>query len=147
MTLLGFPRFRRVLLGADFSRVFAEGQRQHGRLFRLHWRPSEQPARLGLAVSRKVDKRAVQRNRIKRTARESFRQLCSTLPAGDAVLVARPEAARASSADLRDDLDRLWQRLRSLPGSHAQGTMRQRPSGSGPSIDAPRAAAPSSTSA
>lgn len=147
MSALAFERARRVLLGADFTRIFAEGQRQHGRYFRLHWRRSEQPARLGLAVSRKVDKRAVERNRIKRTARESFRQLCAILPDGDAVLVARPEAARVSSADLREDLNRLWQRLSSLPGSHAQGTMRQRPSGSDPSMDAPRAAPPSSPSA
>jgi ribonuclease P protein component len=147
MTPLGFPRERRVRLGADFTRIFAEGQRHHGRYFRLHWRDSEQPARLGLAVSRKVDKHAVGRNRIKRTARESFRICCATLPTGDAVLVARPEAARVDSDQLRSDLDRLWQRLRSLPGSHSQGTMRQRSSGSSPLVDASPAAPPSSSSA
>ncbi|MFB5206992.1 ribonuclease P protein component, partial [Stenotrophomonas sp. 3diitr2024] len=35
-------------------------------LMTLHWLPADRPARLGLAVSRKVDPNAVGRNRIKR---------------------------------------------------------------------------------
>lgn len=125
MTALGFPRSRRVLASADFTRGFADGQRLSTRFFRAHWRSGGAPARLGLAVSRKVDKRAVVRNRIKRCARESFRLACSRMPDGDAVLVARREAAAASSAALRADLASLWQRLCALPASQGQGTMRR----------------------
>ncbi len=121
----GLPRRRRVRASADFSRGFAEGQRLGGRFFRLHWRSAEGDARLGLAVSRKVDTRAVERNRIKRIVRDSFRLSAATLPSGDVLLVARREASGATSADLRRDLDSLWRRLRALPQSHAAGTMRR----------------------
>jgi ribonuclease P protein component len=66
--------------------------------------------RLGLAVSRKAAPRAVDRNRIKRLARESFRQ-APRLPAGDVVVIARPAARTADSSTLRTSLERHWQRL------------------------------------
>ncbi len=120
-----FPRRRRVRASADFARGFAEGQRLGARYFRLHWRGAEGDARLGLAVSRKVDTRAVERNRIKRIVRESFRCVARHLPSGDALIVARREAAGADAADLRRDLESLWRRLAALPQSHAAGTMRR----------------------
>lgn len=43
-------------------------------------------ARLGLIIGRKAGRRAHQRNRLKRTAREAFRQHVSRLPALDVVL-------------------------------------------------------------
>ena len=98
----------------------------HGRCFRLHWRAAE-ATRLGLAVSRKVSPRAVDRNRIKRIARDAFRRERHALPGGDCVLVARPEAARATAAELRADLERLWQRVRALKPTDAAGTMRDAP--------------------
>lgn len=67
--------------------------------------------RLGLAVSRKVSARAVGRNRIKRQARESFRQASNRLPAIDIVVMARHEAAKASNETLRASLEQHWQRL------------------------------------
>lgn len=121
----GLPRRRRVRASADYTRGFSEGQRIGGRFFRLHWRAAEGEVRLGLAVSRKVDTRAVERNRLKRIARDSFRRSATELPTGDVLLVARREAAGAASAELRRDLDSLWRRLRALPQSHAAGTMRR----------------------
>ena len=123
-----FPRAHRILAGADFSRAFAQGKRFSSRYFRVHWcalgaSATEAPARLGLAVSRKVSTRAVVRNRIKRSARESFRLTCRSMPAGDAVLVAYREAATAELSVLRDELNRVWRMIAALPASHAQGTI------------------------
>ena len=76
--------------------------------------------RLGLAVSKKVSKKAVERNRIKRQLRDSFRHFQSSLgeiggiEAGiDFVAVAKPAAARADNATLRQEVDRLWRKAAS----------------------------------
>jgi len=54
----GLPRSARVRQRAEFDRVFADGRRNADPLLSLHWLRSDVPARLGLAVSRKVDPRA-----------------------------------------------------------------------------------------
>ena len=95
------PRQARVRARADFDRVFGEGRRTGTPLLALHLHRDGQPARLGLAVSRKVDRRAVGRNRIKRALREEFRAIRASLPAAAYVLVARPAAASASRQALR----------------------------------------------
>jgi ribonuclease P protein component len=67
-------------------------------------------ARLGLTISRRVAKNAVDRNRLKRLARESFRQQ-PTLPACDFVVLAKAGAAEAERGPLRESLDRHFARL------------------------------------
>lgn len=67
-------------------------------------------ARLGLAISKRAAKKAVDRNKLKRLARESFRQQAE-LPAGDFVVLARPGAASNPGPVLRASLDRHFQRL------------------------------------
>lgn len=80
-------------------------------------------ARLGLAVSRKVDRRAVVRNRIKRGLRETFRAHRETLAAGEYVVVARPGAAALDSQALQRTLLTLLQRAGALPPAPPAGTM------------------------
>jgi ribonuclease P protein component len=98
------PAHRAGSRAADYDRIFKQGRRVALPVLALHWQPqatgSETPvavdpvpaARLGLAVSRKVDKRAVGRNRIKRVLRDCFRH-CRGLAGGDYVVVARVGAA------------------------------------------------------
>lgn len=64
-----------------------------------------------MAVSRRVSKRAVDRNRIKRLVRESFRQQRARLPVQDILVIALPEAAKANAESLRTELAKHWQRL------------------------------------
>src|SRR5690606_40596042 len=59
----------------QYARVFEGGRRHGDALLGLHWLPAATPPRFGLAVSRKVDPRAVGRNRIKRVLRENVRHL------------------------------------------------------------------------
>ncbi len=105
-----FPRTARLLSGAEFRRVFDQRKAIGNSLFRIHYAPAE-TARLGLAVSRRVSPKAVVRNRIRRQVRESFRLKRSELVPCDYIVLAKPPAATATSADLRLALDQLWQRL------------------------------------
>lgn len=117
------PRQARVRVRADFDRVFGEGRRTGTPLLALHLLHDGRPARLGLAVSRKVDPRAVGRNRIKRALREEFRAIRALLPDAAFVVVARPAAAGASRTALREAFHQALRRAGALPASGAGGTM------------------------
>ncbi|WP_082065056.1 ribonuclease P protein component [Xanthomonas sp. MUS 060] len=118
-----FPRTARVRTSAEYRVVFDTARRCSEPLMSLHWRSVTHPPRLGLAVSRKVDKRAVVRNRIKRVLREATRQLLPWLAPGDYVVVARSAAAQASGEQLRQAYLRLLRRAGALPTPTADGTM------------------------
>lgn len=67
-----------------------------------------------MAIARKKVRRAVDRNRIKRIVRESFRHRRQQLHGLDVVVLARPDAATASNADLSKALDGLWLRIAAI---------------------------------
>jgi ribonuclease P protein component len=67
--------------------------------------------RLGLAIARKTLRRAVDRNRVKRLIRESFRLNAGRLPAVDIVVLARPGLQRRSNREIVDSLTRHWVRI------------------------------------
>jgi ribonuclease P protein component len=71
----------------------------------------ENHPRLGLAVSRRVNKRAVVRNRIKRIVRERFRISKEALTGLDIVVVALQPAGSAGNGELVASIDRHWQAL------------------------------------
>jgi ribonuclease P protein component len=86
------------------QRAQRQGRRRRTRWFTLCVLPNDLGhARLGLAVSRKVGG-AVVRNRVKRRLREAFRRLRPELGGVDLVVLASPEAARASAAELAEAL-------------------------------------------
>ena len=69
-------------------------------------------ARLGLSVAARTTGVAVNRNRVKRVIRESFRGCCEELPAIDIVVSARNAARLADNATLRRSLEAHWRRLK-----------------------------------
>lgn len=111
----GFPRSARLLCGDQFRRVFSARASVANRLFRLHYvapSPDAAPvARLGLAVARRAVRRASDRNRLRRQARETFRVRRGRLRPGDYVITAQPAAAHADAAQLRSALEHLWHRF------------------------------------
>ena len=64
-------------------------------------------ARLGLIASRKAARRAVDRNRAKRLAREAFRALRTRLPAVDVVLQLKNDLHASGNAGIQKELNRL----------------------------------------
>ncbi|MFO1508101.1 MAG: ribonuclease P protein component [Lysobacterales bacterium] len=113
MSRADFPRASRLLTARDFASLRGSSQRQSSRHFVVESRPGATPvARLGLAVSRRVSPHAVERNRIKRVVRESFRNVRKALPPIDVLVIAKSHAASRDNPALRADLDRIWSALR-----------------------------------
>lgn len=96
-------RKRRDFLNAQ------KGRRANTGLFSvLAIRKTEGPARIGFTVSKKVDNRAVKRNRIRRRLKEAARLEGAAFQdaAADFVVIARPDALTADFPRLRSDLRR-----------------------------------------
>jgi len=138
-----FSRDARLTNAFDYTRVFEKNSRSADRywtvLSRENLRGREDrnlkggecndgdapiAARLGLAVAKKCAKRAVDRNRLKRLARESFRQHKQSLAgfdivrqhkqslAGfDIVLLARHASVSATNQELLKSLEKHWSRI------------------------------------
>jgi ribonuclease P protein component len=68
-------------------------------------------ARLGLAIAKKQVRRAVDRNRIKRVVRESFRHHQQELASMDCVVMARRDTSAAANEELLASLQQHWRRL------------------------------------
>ena len=115
----GFSPDRRLHTPAQFGRVFAEPARSSDRFFTVLARPTGgSAARLGLTVSRRAAKRAVDRNKLKRLARESFRHQTS-LPPWDFVVLARAGADRTERRVLRASLDKHFEQLTKAAAARA----------------------------
>ena len=124
MPAAGLPRDARVRRAGDFAALRQASGRLGGRCFSVRWRPNGlDHARLGLAISKRVSKRAVERNRIKRLVRESFRRARLDLPPIDLVVMAREAATAVPGAELLVELDALWRRLPPLKPIEGTGTI------------------------
>jgi ribonuclease P protein component len=96
----------------DYRRVFSDGQRSSDAYFLVLARPNQLTSpRLGLAVSKKNSRRAVDRNRIKRLIRESFRFHQHQLAGLDLVVVTRHGISRADNSDCFKSLRHHWQKV------------------------------------
>jgi ribonuclease P protein component len=118
-----FPSSARVRAKSEFGQVFEHGRRHGTALLTLHYLADDCPARLGLAVSRKVDGRAVGRNRIKRRLRDYFRRHRAVLAGGAYVVVARQAAAGASGPELLAAFEQALKRSGALPANAPPCTM------------------------
>ena len=116
---IDFPRHARLLLPAEYNRIFAAGKRfsgvcvtfvaarqalsENGSLVRLSQRP-----RLGLALAKKQIKRAHERNRVKRFLRECFRANTQRLTGLEFVVMAKSAAQKTPNPALRSEIERLF---------------------------------------
>lgn len=108
-----FGRHKRLLSASDYRVVFSGAALRAGQNeFLLLARSNDcGHHRLGLAVAKKHVRRATQRNRIKRSAREAFRHLPDSEPGLDIIFLSRPGAAKTGKDVYTRDLPRQLQRL------------------------------------
>jgi ribonuclease P protein component len=94
----------RITKASEYAHIFQKGKHTQGKFWQLVATPSsESKPRLGLAISKKAYKKAVDRNLRKRLARETFRLQQAHLGNLDMVVMAkksRPVANKALVADL-----------------------------------------------
>ena len=111
----GLPKSCRILTSTGYTGILKGGKKTNDTLFSVITAPNQlSQARLGITVSRKVSPRAVQRNRIKRQVRESFRRYRLSLCGVDLVVIARPLAAQSDNKTLKAALEQHWERIQRL---------------------------------
>jgi ribonuclease P protein component len=121
-TLYGFSTAVRLRCAADYKSVF------DGALFKVHQphflflaKRSELPnSRLGIVVAKKKVRRAHERNRVKRLARESFRLHQQQLDDLDIVVMPKVGIDTISNAELHLQLQNAWQKLQRLAKKHSK---------------------------
>lgn len=105
----GFARSQRLLDGQAFKQVFEHARRvgnPHWTVF--GWRHADTQGRLGLAIAKRYVRRAHERNRLKRLARETWRLMQSELGGVDLVVMSGKAAQAADNATLRLQLHKLF---------------------------------------
>jgi ribonuclease P protein component len=108
------PRSARVLRREYYQEAIAAGPARTRRHFRVYLRPNGlTQARIGIIASTRAARRAVDRNRFKRMAREAFRQAQHRLGGVDVVIQLRRYPEEGSMAVARSELARLLEELAS----------------------------------
>jgi len=109
---LRLPPERRMRRPAEFKRAYSSGKRLGNEFFTVNAQPNDLGcARLGMSIAARILRRAVDRNRLRRLIRESFRVHQLQLPAVDIVIGVRAGVLAADNARLRSALERLWQKI------------------------------------
>ena len=109
-----FPKRERLTITKEFETVFRRGRKLVGKYVALHYiYKGEDRERVGVTVSKRVDKLAVTRNRLKRIFREIYRTNKGAFPDGhDFVLRALSKSSGASFGELRYEILSLTENIR-----------------------------------
>jgi ribonuclease P protein component len=112
-------RARRLRKGSEFDTVYQKGTVVSGPLLVVRHLPNaDGPTRWGFAVGKRISKKAVERNLVRRRLREGARVLPVT-PGRDIVVTARAKALEASFSELQAALAAVLERaglLEEAPG-------------------------------
>jgi ribonuclease P protein component len=115
-----FSRQNRLLKPAEFRSVFKRHNRSEDQYLKVLARENTSAHhRLGLAVAKKNCRRAIDRNRIKRLVRESFRHHVAGSTGGtpmDFVVMSKAESNAVANTVLYRSLERHWHKLLTRAG-------------------------------
>lgn len=113
MSDFGFSKKLRLLGAADYQPVFKNARYKVScqYILILAVASTSPRPRLGLVIAKKNIAKAVQRNRVKRIFRESFRHNQGLLPALDIVILARSGLDSLSNKVVQTNIEKLWQEL------------------------------------
>jgi ribonuclease P protein component len=108
-----FPPVLRLLKPSEFAQVFKRSERARTDSLLVMALPNQLAhARLGMVIAKRLLPRAVDRNRVKRCVRETFRTQRALLPACDFVvrLIAKPGFAKPDPGKAAAELARTFAR-------------------------------------
>lgn len=105
-----FGRKLKLLSAEQYKHVFSKSQRFGNKSFTVLARENNlSHSRFGLAISKKCAKRAVDRNRIKRIFRESFRLHQHLLPNVDIIAMCKPNVLLLNKKEMHTQIEMQWQ--------------------------------------
>ncbi len=108
---LKLPQSMRITKAREYARIFKQGKHTHGKFWQIISTPSDNNnSTLGLAVSKKIHKRAVDRNLLKRLVRETFRLNQENLK-GIELVVMTKNHAKTDNHILTADLQSLFYKV------------------------------------
>ncbi|MBV5260238.1 ribonuclease P protein component [Synechococcus moorigangaii CMS01] len=86
---MGLPKVHRLKHWRDFKKIYSQGQRFRGEALAIIVLPQPAaPTQIGISISRKISKKAVVRNLIKRRIRHACRALLPQVDPGWQVIIA-----------------------------------------------------------
>lgn len=110
-----FVKIGKLTKNKEFDRVFKEGRSSYDKLLGIKRVENElQEARLGIIVSGKVSKKAVERNRIRRRIREIFRLTLDKIQPSDYIVITLPEIKDKKFQEIEKSIKFNLKRLDSL---------------------------------
>ncbi len=120
---MALNRNLRLCKNSDFQRVRQQGGSIASRLLILAWKPNDQTTlRVGFVVSKRISKRAVRRNYVKRLLSEAVRPFITDIPPGwDLVFSARTQVVGMHLSALIQDISTLLRRAQLLENSLKSG--------------------------
>lgn len=117
---MGLPQANRLKRWQDFQAVYRRGSRYNSTHLVLRAVPipgGVAATQVGIAVSQKVSKKAVVRNRIKRQVRATIRALLPQFePGWKAIITVRPQAVECKSEHFLRELKQLLTKAEILHG-------------------------------
>ena len=109
----GLTQAKRLKNPSDFKNVYSSTQWGGSKHFTFNVlaNANSEDNVIGVTVSKKVSKRAVDRNHLKRVMREFYRLRQSELKGASLVLTAKPSSRNANSQERQQSLEELWSKL------------------------------------
>lgn len=113
MSSRAFSKTLRLLNASDYQSVFDDApfRASHKHILILARPGNSESPRLGLVIAKKNIRHAVQRNRVKRIARETFRHQQDNLAGIDAIVLARRDLDQLDNKALHKLFNQQWQRI------------------------------------
>lgn len=119
---LDFSRDKRLLIPRQFKAVFdsPSGKIPGKNVLLLARENGLDHPRIGMVIGKKSVKLSVERNRLKRLIRESFRHHQALLGGWDIVVVARKGIAESDNAEITRQFGKFWKRLQRNQSNEAK---------------------------
>lgn len=109
---LRFPRHCRLTSKADFKDVFDNALKVNQKHMLILCKPNQLThSRMGVIVGKRHVNSAVERNRIRRIVKNSFRLHQEKLTGWDIVVIARQYCDTLTNEHLRKGIDHLWEKF------------------------------------